>query len=254
MEKLRHAIIQRCSSIVQKHGCCDTLEAMKNMIEFYHCMRNDLLELGCTLPILANICLHSSTNVKFYAFPEADKDLLIKIGEGMVGVPSIVFTRKAVLGQTRVRSSSNTCKSMVGMDASQLYPYAMCQPMPTGLYTRWEFKSDLQRFKPRSKKTRSLENMVMAFSQNSRPECNFERFYTNGTQLKVNSVGVDGFCSQSNTNFETLGCFYHFCECQKVQCFFTDEDIVTGQKKRKMDELRRSYLLAKKYPINEMWQ
>ena len=142
-----------------------TLEAMKKMIEFYHSKRIDMLKLSCTLPNLANICLHSSTNVKFYPFPEGNKDFLEKIRDDMVGGPSIVFTRKAVVGQTRIRSPSNTWKSIVGIDASQLYPYAMCQPMPTGLYTRWEFNADLQRFKPRSNKNRSFENMVWLSSR-----------------------------------------------------------------------------------------
>ena len=229
-----------------------TLEAMKKMIEFYHSKRIDMLKLGFTLPNLANICLHSSTNVKFYQFPEKDKDLLEKIREDVVGGPSIVFTRKAVVGQTRIRSSSNTCKSIVGIDASQLYPHAMCQPMPTGLYTRWEFNADLQRFKPRSTTTRSFENMVMAFFQNSRPECNLESFYTTGTQRKIDCFSVDGFCSHCNTIFEALGCFYHFCKCQEVQPCLTDEDIVKGQRKREMDELRRSYLREKNYSIIEM--
>ena len=122
------------------------------MIEFYHSKRNDMLKLGCTVPNLANICLHRSTNVKFYPFPEGGKDLLKTIKEDMVGGLSIVVTRKAVVGQTHIRSSSNTYKSIVGFGSSQLYPHAMCQPIPTGLYTRWEFNPDLQRFKPRSKK------------------------------------------------------------------------------------------------------
>jgi len=97
-----------------------TLEAMKKMIEFYHSKRIDMLKLGSTLPNLVNVYLLSSTNVKFYPFPEEDKDLLEKIREDKVGGPSIVSTRKAVEGQRRIRSSSNTCKSIVGIDASQL--------------------------------------------------------------------------------------------------------------------------------------
>ena len=108
-----------------------TLEAMKKMIEFRQSKRINMLKLGCTLPDLANICLSSSTNVKSYPLPEGDKDLLEKIREDMVGGPSIVFTRKTVVGQTPIRSSPNTCISVVGIDASQLYPYAMCQLMPT---------------------------------------------------------------------------------------------------------------------------
>ena len=51
----------------------------------------------------------------------------------------------------------------MGIDASQLYQYALCQPMPVELYTRWENKADLHRFKSRSNKPRSFQSMVMAF-------------------------------------------------------------------------------------------
>ena len=103
-----------------------TLEAMQNMIEFNHQKEIDMLKLGCTLPNLANICLHKSTDSKFYPFTESDKDLLEKIREDMVGGPSIVFTPKAVVDETFIRISTNLCKSIVCIDASQLYPYSMC--------------------------------------------------------------------------------------------------------------------------------
>ena len=116
-----------------------TLEAMQKMLALYHKKGIDMLRLGFTLPNLANICLHKSTSAKFYPFTETDKDLLQKIREDMVGGLSIVFTRKAVVDETFIRKSEKICKSIVGIDASQLYPYSMCQPMPTGLYTRWEY-------------------------------------------------------------------------------------------------------------------
>ena len=144
-----------------------TLEAMQKMIEFYHNKGIDMLKLGCTLPNLANICLHKSTDSKFYPFTEPDKDLLEKIREDMVGGPSNVFTRKAVVDETFIRKSSNLCKSIVGLDASQLYPYSMCQPMPTGLYTRWQYNSETKRFTARQDKSRSFENMVVVFSTES---------------------------------------------------------------------------------------
>ena len=104
-----------------------TQEAMQKMMEFYHNKGIDTLKLGCTLPNLANICLHKSTNSKFYPFVEADKDLHDKIREDMTGGPSIVFTRKAIVDQTYIRNTENICKSIVGIDASQLYPFSMCQ-------------------------------------------------------------------------------------------------------------------------------
>ena len=128
-----------------------TLEAMQKMMEFYHNKGIDMLKLGCTLPNLANICLHKSTNNQFYPFIEADKDLHDKIREDMTGGPSILFTRKAVVDQTYIRNTENICKSIMGIDSSQLYPFSMCQEVPTGLYTRWEFDSDSQKFKARQK-------------------------------------------------------------------------------------------------------
>ena len=112
-----------------------TLEAMQKMIDFYHNKRIDMLKPCCTLPKLAKICLHKSRVSKFYPSTESDKDWLEKIREDMVGGPSIVFTRKVVVDETFIRKSSNLCKSIVGIDASWLYPYSMCQRMPTGLYT-----------------------------------------------------------------------------------------------------------------------
>ena len=55
-----------------------TLEAMQKMIAFYHDKDIDMLELGCTLSNLANICLHKSTVASFYSFTEGDEDLLEK--------------------------------------------------------------------------------------------------------------------------------------------------------------------------------
>ena len=139
-----------------------TLKAMQKLIAFCHDKDIDMLKLGCTLPNLANICLDKSTDAKFYPFTDGDKDLLDKIREDVVGGPSIVFTRKAVVDETFIRKSTNICKSFVGIEASQLYPYSMCQPMPIGLYTRWDMDSETSRFTRRQNKTRSFENIVMS--------------------------------------------------------------------------------------------
>ena len=139
-----------------------TLEAMQKMIEFYHNKRIDMLKLGFTLLNLANICLHKSTNSKFCPFTESDKDLLEKIREDMVGGPSIVLTRKAAVDETFIRKSTSLCKSIFGIDASQLYPYSMCQPMPTGLYRRWEYDSETERSTARQNKSCSFDNMVLS--------------------------------------------------------------------------------------------
>ena len=182
-------------------------EAMQKMIEFYHNKEIDMLKLGCTLPNLANICLQNSETSKFYPFTEPDKDSLEKIREEIVGGPSNVFTRKASVDETFLRKSSNLCKSIVGIGASQLYPYSMCQPMTTGLYTRWEYDSETKRFTARQNKSRSFENMVLSYFQQSRPDCKTESNVTTGKQKKIDCFSVDGICYHCNTAFETMRCY-----------------------------------------------
>ena len=149
-------------------------------------------------------------NEKFYPFCENGKDLCQKIREDMTGGPSIVFTQKAVVDKTFISDSSNICKSIVGIDARQFYPYSMCQDMPTWLYLRWEFDSDMQKFKARHNRYRRFETMVMSYYQETRPECRIESFHTSGNQKKIDSFNVDGFCDHFKTVFEALGCYYHF--------------------------------------------
>ena len=231
-----------------------TLEAMQKMIEFYHIKRIDMPKLGSTLPKLANICLHKSTDSKFYPFAESDKDLLERIREDMVGGPSIVFTRKAVVDETFIRKSSNLCKSIVGIDASQLNPYSMCQPMSTGLYTRWEYDSEIKRFTNRRNHSRSFENMVLSYFQQSRPDCKIEINVTTGRQKKIDCFSVEGICYHCNTVSEAMGSYYHYCPCQDARPSLTDTDIERGVKKRQQEEMRRDYIQQKGYQIVEMWE
>ena len=103
----------------------------------------------------------------------------------MVGGAYIVFTRKAVVEETFVCKSSNLCKSIVGINARQLYSHSMCQPMPTGLYTRCECDPETKRFTARQNRSRSFENMVLSTFQRRRPDCKNESNVTTGRQKKI---------------------------------------------------------------------
>ena len=231
-----------------------TLEAMQKMLDFYDKKRIDMLKLGCTLPNLVNICLHKSTSAKLYPFTETDKDLLQKIREEMVGGPSIVLTLKIVVHETFVWNSGNTFKSNVGIDASQLYPYSMCQPMPTGLYTRWEYDAESNKFKLQQKKPRIFELMVISYFQRQWPDCKIESFYTTEAQKKIDCLKKDGFRAHCKTVFEVMGCFYHYCPCQRARPSLTEEDIERGLKKREMDLLRKQCIEEKGHNVVEIWE
>ena len=149
-----------------------TLEAMQKMIEFYHNRGIDMLKHGCKLTNLADICLRKSTAPSFFPLQSRIKICLRRYEKiSLVGGPSIVFTRKAVVDEIFIRKSSKFCKSIIGIDASQLYPYSMCQPMPTGLYTRWKHDPETERLTARQNNSRSFENMVLSHFQQSWPDC-----------------------------------------------------------------------------------
>ena len=123
----------------------------------------------------------------------------------MVGGPSSVFTCKAAVDETFIRKSSNLCKSIVGIDGSQIHPYSMCHLMPTGFYTRWEYDSETNRFTARQNKSRSFENNVLSYFQQSRPECRIESNVTTGRQKEIDCFSVDEICYHCNTIFEAMG-------------------------------------------------
>ena len=162
-----------------------TRGAMQKMIEFYHNKGIDMLKLGCTLPNLANICLHKSTGSKFYPFTESDKDLLEKIPEDMVG--------------------------------GQLYPHSMCQPMPTGLYTSGSTILKLRDSQLGKTNVAPLRIWFCHTFNKSRPDCKIESNVTTGRQKKIDCFSVDGICYHCNTIFEAMGCYYQYCFCQEAR-------------------------------------
>ena len=149
----------------------------------------------------------------------------------MVAGPSIVFILKVLVDETFIRKSSNLCKSIVGIDASQLHSYSMCQPMPTGFYTRWEYDSGHERFTARQSKSHSFENMVLSYFQQSPPDCKIKNNVTTGRQKKNECFSVGGSCYRCNTVFEVTGCHCHYCLCQEACHSLTDIDIEKGVNK-----------------------
>ena len=81
------------------------------------------------------------------------KKLFSKSREDMDGGPSIVFTRKNVVDETHIGKSGNVRRWFLGIDARQLYPHSMCQPMSTGVYTCFEYNADLQRVTPHQERS-----------------------------------------------------------------------------------------------------
>ena len=114
------------------------------------------------------------------------------------------FFGKTVVDQPYTRNSLMVCKTIVGIDASQFYRFSICQEIATEFYTRWEYDSETDRLKARSNRTKI-----------SRKWFKIKSFYTTGKQKKIDCFYVDGYCDHHKTVIEAMGCYYHFCSCQK---------------------------------------
>ena len=140
----------------------------------------------------------------------------------MVTEPSREFRRKVLVNEILIRKSPNFCKAFVGIDASQLYPFSICQPTPTELYTGHEIDKDLQRFKQKQNNTSGFENMLKSYFQLIGPDCKIECLYTTGKywlfwcRLLLHAL-------QQRVWLEPMGCSYHCCSCQEERLPLTED-------------------------------
>ena len=139
-----------------------TLEAMQKLIAFYHDKNIDTLKLYCNLPNRCNICLQKSTDAKFYAFTEGDKNLLEKIRGDVAGGPSIVFTHKAVVDESFFFESLQTFASLsLGLTPAHYIPLRCVNPclpviLRVGISIQKRVDSHLDKTRPAALRIRSF--------------------------------------------------------------------------------------------------
>ena len=96
--------------------------------------------------------------------------------------------------------------------------------------------------------------MVLLYFQQSRPGCKSESNVTTGRQKKIDCLSLDGICYNCNTVFEAMGCYFHYCPCQEAWPSLTDNEIMSGIKKKRQHQMRKEYIQQKGYKIIEKLQ
>ena len=117
------------------------LEALQKMKEFYTSLGIDILKDAVSLPgVSEKYILRKTLQPRWgYKPPELyspNKEAYAILKAAVVGGPSLVFTRKHVAGETRIRShqyeDARVCRRILGYDANSLYPSTMMKEMPCG--------------------------------------------------------------------------------------------------------------------------
>ena len=117
------------------------LEALQKMKEFYTSLGIDIFKDAVSLPgVSEKYILRKTLQPRWgYKPPELyspNKEAYAMLKAAVVGGPSLVFTRKHVAGETRIRShqyeAAKVCRRILGYDANSLYPSTMMKEMPCG--------------------------------------------------------------------------------------------------------------------------
>ena len=117
------------------------LEALQKMKEFYTSLGIDIFKDAVSLPgVSEKYILRKTLQPRWgYKPPELyspNKEAYAMLKAAVVGGPSLVFTRKHVAGETRIRShqyeDARLCRRILGYDANSLYPSTMMKEMPCG--------------------------------------------------------------------------------------------------------------------------
>ena len=117
------------------------LEALQKMKEFYTGLGVDIFKDAVSLPGVSQQYILRKTLQprRGYKPPELyapNKEAYAMLKAAVVGGPSLVFTRKHVAGETRIRShqyeDARVARRILGYDANSLYPSTMMKEMPCG--------------------------------------------------------------------------------------------------------------------------
>ena len=149
----------------------------------------------------------------FCLFPKRHADLYNTMRNQITGGLSIVFTRLAIAGETKIRSheidNPETVKQVLGLDANSLYLHAIDQNNPTGYFCRYKVEENF-RPDPCSKFGLQAYQWLSYVSQTEEKFIQ-SRYNMGERRVSTHSLPVDGFCQESNQVFQFLGCFWHSC-------------------------------------------
>ena len=191
------------------------LEALEKMCKFWRSKKIDMLKAAISLPALAfkfEMSFLKEQGLHLSAFDTEELYQLFK--DNMVGGPAIIFHRYAEINKSKIRENeygeaAKTVKKIVGYDANALYLWALCQPMPVGLYMSWKLRGhDLHP----SKSWKDADEWL-AWEAHKRGIPLRTRLDEGEQRLGPKQLPVDGYHSGTNTAFEYDGCWWHGHSC-----------------------------------------
>ena len=229
-----------------------TLGAMPRQT-YYHDKVIDMLELGYTLPKLATIFLHKSTDTNFYPFTETNKELLEKIQQTTLVVQLLFLHAKRLLTILWFENQETYANLMFGLMLADYTPTRCvnpCQPVciHVGTLIPRQVDSHLDKTRP------------VAFKTWSCP------IFNEQDQIPKLGASIQQVHIRKLTSSVLMGCALIAMLCSKQWVAFITFVFVRKfdrlplrrmfnvVKKRELYELRRSYIREKGFTVVKMWE
>ena len=206
------------------------LEAISKQRNFYAEKGLDMFKQGISVPGLSLRLLFKYINKTkhfFQLFGSKNKDLHKAVKNGVVGGPSIVFSRYQEAGLTRLRSvdwqgvansKAKLCQGVAGYDANALYLWCISQDMPTGVFMRRK----APKFEVDWGKQYSRVALDWLQYEAENRNVKIHTWIDEGGEMRLGpqACHVDGYSQELNTIFEFNGCYFHghTCKLNKGKC------------------------------------
>ena len=199
------------------------IEAIKKQSHIYKLKNIDMLKDAISLPGLAVRWKFNEVNTENFDIPllsKGNQDLYNTVKQNLVGGPSIVFHRKHVKGETKIRGNeygqgAKICDQIQGWDSNALYLWCMMQELPTGSPIHRHAENN---FKP--KFPEKFGRLAWGYLEyvSHYTGLTIQHMYNKGEKrVGQHGLPVDGFCEETNAVYQFHGCLFHGHKCSLTE-------------------------------------
>ena len=186
------------------------VEAIEKMLPLYTNRKLDIFKNAISLPGISQRYLLNvlPKSIYFTRFSKEHSHIYQDLKQfGVVGGPSIIFHRKQIAGQTRIKGK-DLCKKIIGYDANSLYLNCTAQAMPCGFYVLREKQNNFKAQTHQSKEALVWLNYLIKNGVNIQHAENHPL-----GEMRIGDYRVDGYDESTKTVYEYNGCWTHGHQC-----------------------------------------
>ena len=224
------------------------LAATDNLFNYYKNDHNiDMFKETVSSPGVSRLLIMRSAfknGATFYQFNKSQANIYRMFANQITGGPSVIFTRKLLVGTEMRENTGELCRSICGMDCNSLYPFSYKFHFPQGApIIRWRHTN----FYPETnQRYTSMYDFMdyMAF----KTKLNIQHACNSKTEVLIGAHPTDGYAVDNVGNrfsFEYDSCWYHGCDLKGCKSLSVKTRIKYKKlldERRHRTEMRNDYI------------